>query len=442
MVSTPVQPISTCSINPDPPLDPQQNAIINLAPWDIAMLSVHYIQKGLLYQTPPPSDPPLLNRLKSSLARTLSVFYPLAGRLVTQKGSSNDENRLLVFIDCNNGAAEFIHAKADLAVSDVLDPTDVPEVVKSFFPYGGAINYDAHSLPLLSVQFTELRDGVFIGCNFNHVVGDGTAFTNFFNAWDQMARNGEISRQPIIDRFFLNCKSPLFLPFSDLSQHLHRFVSPPLRERMFHFSAEAIKKLKSKANAQRDTRDISSFQALSALVWQCITRTRRHLTIDQKTTCRLATNNRSRLDPPLSSEYLGNCIQVVSATTTIGELLSKDLGWAAWLLHLSVIGHSDGVVREMVNKWLEAPHIYNLSMFDPCSVMMGSSPRFDLYSCEFGCGKAVAARSGYANKFDGKVSAYPGREGGGSVVLEICLPPESMALLESDSQFMEEVTFD
>ena len=55
-------------------------------------------------------------------------------------------------------------------------------------------------------------------------------------------------------------------------------------------------------------------------------------------------------------------------------------------------------------------------------------------------GKAVALRSGYANKFDGKVSSYPGYEGGGSIDLEVCLSPDSMSALESDKEFMNAVS--
>ncbi|KAG9450766.1 hypothetical protein H6P81_010731 [Aristolochia fimbriata] len=441
--------ISTCLINPDPaPL--HQNQIIDLASWDIAMLSSHHIQNGLLYHNPPRFDPPLIDRLKASLACTLSFFYPLAGRLITQKITAESDHHLVVYIDCRKGTgAEFIHAEArDLAVSDVLDPTDVPDVVKSFFPYPHAINHDGHSLPLLSVQFTELKDGVFVGCNFNHVVGDGVSFWNFFNAWDQMARTGEICHHkvPIIDRVFLDSKRlPLSLPFSDLNPHLHRHVPPPLRERIFHFSAETIKRLKREANADQQgiinasNSDISSFQSLCALVWQSVTRARPRLHADQKTNCRLAVDNRSRVDPALSSDYFGNCIQVLTATTTVRELLSNGFGSAARLIHASVAGHTDMAVRETAKKWVEAPYIYSLSMFDACSVMVGSSPRFDTYGCEFGCGKAVAVRGGYANKYDGKVSAYPGREGGGSVDLEVCLLPASMALLEKDTDFMEAV---
>ncbi|KAJ0795374.1 putative transferase [Helianthus annuus] len=67
---------------------------------------------------------------------------------------------------------------------------------------------------------------------------------------------------------------------------------------------------------------------------------------------------------------------------------------------------------------------------------MGSSPRFDMYGNKFGLGKALAFLSGYANKFDGKVTLYPGREGRGGIDLEVCLLPENMAAFESDEEFI------
>ncbi|KAM1364813.1 hypothetical protein ACFX13_043923 [Malus domestica] len=59
-----------------------------------------------------------------------------------------------------------------------------------------------------------------------------------------------------------------------------------------------------------------------------------------------------------------------------------------------------------------------------------------MYGNEFGMGKAIALRSGYATKFSGKVSSYEGREEG-SIDLEVCLPPEAMSALECDKEFME-----
>jgi hypothetical protein len=63
------------------------------------------------------------------------------------------------------------------AVADVIPPdSDVPRLVRSFFPLDQAVNYDGHELPLFAVQVTQLRDGVFLGFAYNHALSDGTAF--------------------------------------------------------------------------------------------------------------------------------------------------------------------------------------------------------------------------------------------------------------------------
>ena len=147
------------------------------------------------------------------------------------------------------------------------------------------------------------------------------------------------------------------------------------------------------------------------------------------------------MEPPLPQEYFGNSVHVVSAETTTGELLENGIGWAAWKLHMAVANYNNGVVLQSLKVWLESPFVIQMGrFFDPYCVMMGSSPRFNVYGNEFGMGKAVAARSGYANKFEGKVTSYPGREGGGSIDLEVCLSPENMTALESDEEFMNAVS--
>lgn len=64
----------------------------------------------------------------------------------------------------------------DMAISDIISPTDVPLVVQSFFDHDRAVNHDGHERPLLSIQVTELVDGVFIGCSMNHAIVDGTSY--------------------------------------------------------------------------------------------------------------------------------------------------------------------------------------------------------------------------------------------------------------------------
>ncbi|KAK8465362.1 hypothetical protein PHAVU_009G066200 [Phaseolus vulgaris] len=452
MMNSPVVgSVSECFIKP---LGPAQDSIgiCNLTPWDIAMLSMHYIQKGLLFRKPATLVDRqdfienLLKKLKHSLSLTLFHFYPLAGHLVTNKGPSS----CTIFVDGNNkDGARFIYATLDLTIFDILSPVDVPPIVHSFFDHHKAVNHDGHTMPLLSIKVTELLDGVFIGCSMNHAIGDGTSYWNFFNTWSEIflaqAQGHEygvsISRHPIHNRWFPDGCGPLInLPFKHHDEFISRFEAPKMRERIFHFSAESIAKLKARANSDSKTTKISSFQSLSAHVWRCITRAR-HLPHDEITSCKLAINNRARMEPPLPYEYFGNLIGVVSAGTTAGELLENDLGWAAWKVHLAVANQNDRVVRDAVKEWLQRPVVYQLGVhFDSCSVTMSSSPRFDMYGNEFGMGRAVAVLSGYANKFDGSVTSYPGSEGGGSIDLELSLSPKAMTLLESDEEFMQAVS--
>jgi hypothetical protein len=108
----------------------------------------------------------------------------------------------------------------------------------------------------------------------------------------------------------------------------------------------------------------------------------------------------------------------------------------------AVAAHTDADIRARVAAWMAKPVMYTLRYFDPNGVMMGSSPRFEMYGCDFGWGPPLAPRSGRANKFDGKASLYPGREGGGSIDAEVVLTPEHMALLEQNDEFWAAVSAD
>ncbi|XP_020872773.1 BAHD acyltransferase DCR, partial [Arabidopsis lyrata subsp. lyrata] len=185
--------------------------------------------------------------------------------------------------------------------------------------------------------------------------------------------------------------------------------------------------------------EISSFQSLCALLWRAITRARK-LPSSKTTTFRMAVNCRHRLSPKLNPEYFGNAIQSVPTFATAGEVLSRDLKWCADQLNQSVAAHQDGRIRSVVADWEANPRCFPLGNSDGASVTMGSSPRFPMYDNDFGWGRPVAVRSGRSNKFDGKISAFPGREGNGTVDLEVVLSPETMAGIESDSEFMRYVT--
>lgn len=367
----------------------------------------------------------------------------------------------------------------------------MPDVVKEFFTFDRTVSYKGHFVPILAVQVTELADGVFIGCSVNHSVTDGTSFWNFFNTFAELCRGVKrISRSPDFSRNSVLI-SPAVLKVPEGGPTVTFDENAPLRERVFSFSREAILKLKAKVNNRRIADDggisavellgkssndpwkdskmaskienwirnavtvskpqitttetasmavqISSFQSLCALLWRSVTRARK-MGPSRTTTFRMAVNCRHRLEPKLEPLYFGNAIQSIPTVASVGDVLSRDLRWAAEQLNKNVLDHQNDTVRRFVADWESNPRCFPLGNFDGGMLTMGSSPRFPMYDNDFGWGRPVAVRSGRANKFDGKISAFPGWEGGGSVDLEVVLAPETMAGLELDPEFMQYVS--
>ncbi|OIW04091.1 hypothetical protein TanjilG_00651 [Lupinus angustifolius] len=448
---------------------------LKLSVSDLPMLSCHYIQKGCLFTKPSIPTHTLIPLLKSALSRTLSLFPPLAGRLTTDSDG-------YVYITCNDAGVDFLHANASsYKISDLLSSLDISPSFKEFFTFDSKVSYSGHSSPIVAVQVTELADGVFIGCAANHAVTDGTSFWNFFNVFAQLCRGGckglhmvpDFTRDSVL---ISNCV--LRLPQGGPKVTFD--ADAPLRERIFSFSRESIQELKARVNNRKLTEDkavelmmknsndyyqkengkvatifenwfktevnskpqlatetveISSFQSLCALLWRAVTRARK-LQASKMTTFRMAVNCRHRMKPKLESYYFGNAIQSVPTYASAGEVLSMDLRWCAEQLNKNVREHDDSMVRKFIEDWENNPRVFPLGNPDGASITIGSSPRFPMYDNDFGWGRPLAVRSGKANKFDGKISAFPGRDGSGAVDLEVVLAPETMAGLECDAEFM------
>ncbi|XP_026395962.1 uncharacterized acetyltransferase At3g50280-like [Papaver somniferum] len=196
-----VRQISQCTIKQHQVLEESKQPHY-LTPSDLPLLNLHYIQIGLLYRKPASSieDPnptiTFIDQHKHSLSMILTHFYPLSDRMVTKQ--QDNPPFYGIYVDCNNDSegAEFIHAAADISMMDILNPVDVPQIVQSFFALEGANCHDGHTKPFLGVQVTELLDGIFVGCSFNHVIGDGTSFWKFFNAFAEITRKvGKASKE-------------------------------------------------------------------------------------------------------------------------------------------------------------------------------------------------------------------------------------------------------
>ncbi|RCV29414.1 hypothetical protein SETIT_6G011800v2 [Setaria italica] len=456
-----VQIVSRRVIRPEPATSPDggppEPEIMHLTPWDLRMIAVDYIQKGVLLPKPQTGGEAahLVDSLASSFARALDRFYPLAGRLTVAEATDGGVPGpgIVVSLCCNGEGAEFVHAVApEVTVGDITAPVYIPSVVWSLFPLNGALGTDV-SLPVLAAQVTELADGVFVAMSLNHGVADGTTFWHFFSTWSEISRSGssdaggELSTPPpVLERWFLETSSvPITLPFGKLEDIVRRPEYPPVQECFFNFSAESVRKLKARANAEMAgtataTSTISSLQSLLAHTWRAVCRAR-ELAPERETTYFLLVGCRGRVKG-IPRDYVGNSVASAVARWTAGEVVEKGLGWAAWLLNRAVASFDEATVRDNLASWPQDPKF--LYVKPPgeaaAAIMTGSSPRFDVYGNDFGWGRPVAVRSGAGNKTDGKVTVYAGRGGAGSMALEVCLEPEVLARLVADEEFMEAVS--
>ncbi|CAM0902388.1 unnamed protein product [Alopecurus aequalis] len=441
-----VRPSSGCAAPP--------SEDIHLTPWDLRLLTIEYVQMGVLLPAPPVGGERLVGQLASSLARTLGRYYHFAGRLAVDE--REDDGTVTVRLMCTGEGAELVHAAAPgVAIQDIVGSLYSPsKVVWDFFPMNGVRNADAalESLPVLAAQLTELDDGVFVAVSMNHSVGDGTSFWEFFNAWSEIHRGGGATNgalkvasapAPVHGRWFPEtCPVPVPLPFAKLQHILQQSELPPVREAFFIFSAASVKKLKARANDEMAgiaTAPISSLQALLAHLWRAVCRARR-LKPGQETFYAVIIGGRGRVSG-IPEGYVGSALLPSRAVCTAGEVQDKGLGWTAWQLNRAVASLDEAALREYLDGWVREPTFsYTSLSAGSVGIETGGSPRFDVYGNDFGWGRPVGVRTGLGDKTDGEATALEGPDRGGSMSLEVCLAPEALERLVADDEFMEAVT--
>ncbi|AEE78649.1 HXXXD-type acyl-transferase family protein [Arabidopsis thaliana] len=266
-----------------------------------------------------------------------------------------------------------------------------------FFPSIDVKSIYGLSEPLLALQVTELKDGVFISFGYNHMVADGASIWNFFNTWSKICSNEydhQKNLKPLVLRgwFLDKIDYRIHIPASEADAPTSDEISqmPTSKERVFHFTKKNISELKTKANGETGSSDliISSLQALSAHLWRSIIR-HSGMKREEETHCKVAVDLRQRLNPPLDKECFGNVNNLGVATVTVGELLDHEIGWAALQISKMVRSQTDEKYKTFAENWVNNVKISKTgdgSRMVCDSVVVSSSPWFDVYGNDFGWG--------------------------------------------------------
>ncbi|XP_042491786.1 BAHD acyltransferase DCR-like [Macadamia integrifolia] len=412
-----------------------------LVTFDLPYLTFYYNQKLLLFKGQGGIEEnweEMMGKMKESLQEILVDFYPLAGRL-----GKDEEGVVRVVCDADNVGVEVVEAVAAGVGVAELGEDESPTLLQEIVPYTGVLNLEGFCHPLLAVQFTKLRDGLAIGCAFNHAILDGHSTWHFMNTWAEICRGAtSISVPPFHDRTKArNTRVKLDLPSPGKPLCSERDVSAPpqMREKIFRFSGSAIDKIKLNVNSSlsNGSKPFSTFQSLGVHIWRAITRAR-HLNPEDYTVFTIFADCRKRIDPPMSESYFGNLIQAVFTVTAAGALLAQSPGFGASLVQKAIETHDSKAIDGRNKEWEAAPVLFQWKDAGQNCVAVGSSPRFQVYDIDFGWGKPERVRSGRNNKFDGMVYLYQGKGGGKSIDVEISLEVQAMGNLEKDEEFLME----
>ncbi|XP_031093045.1 vinorine synthase-like [Ipomoea triloba] len=337
------------------------------------------------------------DELRESLSKTLSVLYPLAGRL--KDGS---------IIECNDEGADFVRANVtnyDLGEFLRYPKLEDLRLLLPRDPYPGAID---PAMPMLAVQVTRFRCGgtAVAFCTWHGVV-DAIGMAGLFNTWAAINRGeGEatysggglvVDVAAIFSPAIPNISQVMLTAYAGMKKEMRKYTT-----KRFVFSKQDIERIRSQYSQSEHHRRPSRVEALSAFVWAAVIRATLPVNPILKTHwLSHIVNFRKKLNPPLPSKCLGN---ILYGTDTVWE----------------VDGGEPVIGRSLVGRVVEAMDKF-------------TSDYVREMQAEGGFLKSVRARRS-------KISDYNEDTQDGGVEVWIGLEHEVMCNLEKDTEFQSYVS--
>ncbi|TKW19620.1 hypothetical protein SEVIR_4G032300v4 [Setaria viridis] len=435
---THVRPAET----PNPPPHDADHSI-KLSLFDTLFIALTPIRRLFFYEGDDlPPFPALVRTLRSSLAATLAVFTPLAGRVAVSPSGED------VAIDCSPGTVSrgvrFVEAEYAGTADDVRRMAGAAEHdAEAYAQLAPALEVSALPAPALAVQVTRPAadvsggDGggvgaLVVGVSVNHVVADGRAVWEFIRAWAAAARGGSTAGTgfvpPTFDRAAINGCHP---KAEEVARKFLRTLAPALptqdpdqrqARRTYLLSASQIRSLKHRISLHNkgaaaatapasaaNPPTTSTYAAVASLVWTSAVRAKNALNhAGDDAYLMFAADCRARLRPPLPDAFFGNCAKACYARATVGGL--RDGGGEA-------LARAAAAVREAVREqladpvadagqWLER----HRALPPDRTVQVGASDRFAAYETDFGWGRParVELASVFVKEFVAVVGAPDG----------------------------------
>ncbi|KAF3437638.1 hypothetical protein FNV43_RR20394 [Rhamnella rubrinervis] len=285
----------------------------------------------------------VLNRLKESLSKALTRFYPLAGRF---KGNA--------FIDCRDDGAPFIEARSHGFLSMFLRNLDNEKLPEPFLPPKSDLSKRL-SPPQLHVQAAFFAcGGLAVGLYMSHKFGDGGTFSRFVKDWTFLSRGGHSQTLlPALDFTASSSFPPSVSAVQPPTDEAKRFAvsGDKCITKRFVFDEAKIAALKVKATVSTGQwrGQPTRAEAITALIWRCATSAARrtnkgfplHFVKHQ------LVNIRKRIELPFSENTIGNFVQYFSVEIDNQETKTMELQDLVALLRKGIEGFDEGEAKRL-----------------------------------------------------------------------------------------------
>lgn len=398
---------------------------------DIVWLHFSPIQRLVLYEVPQLSRAHFIDHiipnLEHSLSLTLQHFLPLAGTLIVPSSSDSGTPEIrytagsslaLIIAECTS--IDFNYLTANHARNSCDFYPLIPELKPSYHDDSGPI---AKTTPVLALQVTLFPNcGMSIGISNHHTVGDAGSIFRFMKTWaalsfkfleddidrDEVAATLVSDSPPSFDRTMIQDTKGLgsifwdqwngFLKLFQKESLTDDATATPTTKRdkvrkSFVISRNNIEKLKNLALQKRPQLvHLSSFTVICAYVWTCKVKCRgpsgEHVDDEEMEQFCCPADGRGRMDPPLPSNYFGNCLALCATKVKNGKLIGEE-GFPAAVELIGEAIHrrlknSDAIFDD-AETWL--PKFVDTNLDRILSV--AGSLRHNYYNLDFGWGKPI-----------------------------------------------------
>ncbi len=236
------------------------------------------------------------NQLKNSLSKTLSRYYPFAGRV---------KDRLS--IDCNDEGVVFLEARIKCMLSEILEN---PKAEALNLLFADDLQWkDSNLSSLLAIQISYFDcGGMAIGVCISHKIGDAATMVTFINDWATMTCNPDVELSPEFNLASM-------FPRGDLPT-ITEAVLKETKCLSKRYVIDTSKIAALKAMIADKVENPTRVEVVTALIYKCaISASRSNSESPNPTLFVQTVNLRNRMIPPLPENTMGNMASFFAVST-------------------------------------------------------------------------------------------------------------------------------